>query len=77
MLQHEGSTLTHLNLASTGMGDEEAEILADSLKDNTTLKELNLGNSNKNLGNNNNMTRRGRLALLKLLVDISSKYIQI
>jgi len=72
MLQHEGSTLTHLCLVSTGMGDEEAEILADSLKDNTTLKELNLGNSNKNLGNNNNMTRRGRLALLKLMVDISS-----
>ena len=65
MLQHEGSTLTYLVLANSGMRDKEAEILADSLKDNTTLKELNLGG-------NNNITRRGCLALLKLMVDISS-----
>ena len=41
LLQQElGSTLIHLYLSSTGMGDEEAELLATSLKHNTKLQFL-------------------------------------
>ena len=65
LLQHEGSTLTNLLLGNTGIGDEGIEILANSLKDNTKLRELNLEN-------NNDTTVKGRRALLILLNDISS-----
>jgi len=65
LLQREGSTLTNLRLGKTGIGDEGIEILANSLKDNTKLRELGLEN-------NNNMTVKGRRVLLKLLVDVSS-----
>lgn len=65
LLQHEGSTLTHLYLSNTGMGDQDVEIIVTSLKHNTKLKELNLGK-------NTNITVKGRLALLMLLNDISS-----
>jgi len=65
LLQREGSSLTHLLLADTGIGDEEVELLANSLEDNTKLKELNLEGNYK-------ITVKGRRALLKLLVDISS-----
>ena len=64
LLQQEGSTLTTLYLSDTDMGDEEAEIIASSLKQNTKLEELNLLE--------NNITNRGCLAFLKLLNDISS-----
>jgi hypothetical protein len=57
--------LTNLLLGNTGIGDEGIEILANSLKDNTKLKELNLEN-------NSNITVKGRRVLLKLLVDVSS-----
>ena len=65
LLKREGSTLTNLLLRHTGIGDEGVEILANSLKDNTKLRELGLEN-------NNNITVKGRRVLLKLLVDVSS-----
>ena len=42
LLQKEGCTLTKVHLDSTGMGDEEANILATSLENNTSLRELHL-----------------------------------
>jgi len=67
LLQREGSTLTDLFLDNTGMGDEEAEILATSLKHNTKLKILSIAN--------NNITERGKGAFLKLLVDASFEHV--
>ena len=64
LLQQEGSTLTEVYLLGTSMGDEEAELLATSLKHNTTLESLYL--------QNNNITEEGKRAFLKLLVDVSS-----
>lgn len=64
LLQKEGSTLTRLGLDSTGVGDEEAEILATSLKHNTKLEHLDL--------ENNSIGERGYGAFLGLLNDISS-----
>jgi len=65
LLQEEGSTLAKVVLINTGMGDEEAEIIATSLKHNTKLKELYLSE-------NNGITEKGRVAFLKLLNDVSS-----
>jgi len=62
--QGSGSTLTHLYLSSAGIGDEEAELLATSLNHNTSLEILYMPN--------NNITKRGFSAFLKLLVDASS-----
>jgi hypothetical protein len=64
LLQQEGSTLNYLNVANTGMGDEEAALLAASLENNTKLRSLYL--------NGNSITERGSKAFLKLLVDVSS-----
>ena len=64
LLQKEDSSLIELDLVSTGMGDDEAEIIASSLKHNTNLQQLHLGN--------NNIRQRGGKAFLKLLNDISS-----
>ena len=65
LLQKEGSTLTEIFLiGNTGVEDEGMEILAISIKHNTTLKILHLSNS----GN----TEKGCKVFLKLLVDISS-----
>jgi len=65
ILQNEGSTLKYLHLDSTGIGDEEVKILVTALKHNTSLKELHLLN-------NNDITERGHVAVLKLLNDVSS-----
>ena len=65
VLQKEGSTLKYLHLDSTGIGDEEAELVATALKHNTSLKEMHLSN-------NNGITERGYVAFLKLLNDVSS-----
>jgi len=64
LLQKEGSTLATLRLRDMNMGDDGAKIIAASLKHNTTLKELYL--------ENNNITERGYIAFLKLLIDVSS-----
>jgi len=64
LLQKKGSTLAKVVLINTGMGDEEAELLASSLKHNTSLKELYI--------DNNNITERGQVAFLKVLNDVSS-----
>ena len=64
LLQSEGSTLTKLYLDSTGMGDDEAEILATALTHNTKLQYLDL--------ELNNIGERGLGAFLKLLNDIAS-----
>ena len=65
LLQKEGSTLTKVVLISTGMGDEEAELLATALKHNTSLKELHFSE-------NTCITERAHVAFLKLLNDVSS-----
>ena len=64
LLQQEGSNLIYLDLENTGMGDEEAELLATSLKHNTKLEILYMAN--------NNITEKGEGAFLQLLVDASS-----
>ena len=65
LLQKEGSTLTHLLLRNTGMNDEDVDILAAALKHNTKLISLDLYE-------NNNITERGGIAILKLVADVSS-----
>ena len=65
LLKKEGSKLNQLYLRDTGIDDEGTEILAASLKHNTSLKELYISN-------NNDITDRGGIALLKVLVDVSS-----
>jgi len=64
LLQKEGSTLTRLSLEWTGLGDEEAEILANSLENNNQLQVIIL--------NNNNITDRGCKAFLELLNNVAS-----
>jgi hypothetical protein len=64
LLQKEGSTLKTLYLRDTGMGDQEADIIAASLKHNTKLKELHLPG--------NNLTNKAYAVFLVSLVDMSS-----
>ena len=64
ILQKE-SRLTTLNLSNTDIDDEGAELLADSLKHNTTLEYLSLNS-------NNGITEIGCIAFLKLVNDVSS-----
>ena len=63
-LQQEGSTLSNLNLTHTGMGDDDAELLATSLENNIKLNTLDL--------RGNSIAERGERAFLELLVDVSS-----
>jgi len=65
LLQKKGSSLTLLSLCSTGMRDQEAKIIADSLKSNTELKSLDMRGCNS-------FSQGGLLSFLKLLNDISS-----
>jgi hypothetical protein len=65
LLEKEGSTLTMLGLECTGMGDDEAEIIATSLKHNTKLRTLYLRM-------NDEITEKGRALFLRLLADMSS-----
>lgn len=60
----EDSSLRVLSLNSTGMGDDEAEILASSLQFNNTLTDLSLLD--------NPFREKGCRAFMKLLNDISS-----
>ena len=62
ILENERSSLSYLSLEDTGMGDEEAELLATSLENNTKMQKLELSN----------IAERGCKAFLKLLVDASS-----
>jgi len=64
LLQQEGSVLKAIGLSNTGVGDDETEMLANSLKHNTSLEALYL--------DKNNIGKRGCIALLKLVNDISS-----
>ena len=57
LLQKDGSKLEQLAVHNTGIDDEGAEILATSLKHNTTLKVIQLFG--------NNITERGCRAFLK------------
>ena len=63
LLQQEGSALTELYLENNGIDDEGAEILASSLKHNTKLHTLHL--------DENNITKKGCQAFLKILIDVS------
>ena len=65
LLQKDDTKLETLQLNNTGIDDEGAEILASSLKHNTNLYSLELED-------NNNITKIGRRAFLKLLINISS-----
>ena len=64
LLQKEDSMLKELNLDANDIDDEGAEILATSLKRNDTLYDLRL--------DGNKLGKRGCLAFLKLLCDVSS-----
>ena len=70
LLQKDGSRLTNLSLDNNDVGDEEAEIFANSLKCNTSLTELKL-NGDLTLGENY-FTETGFTAFSKLLNDVSS-----
>ena len=59
LLQKEGSSLRELYLESNGLGCDEAEMLADSLKYNTSLTKLYLGG--------NAIKEEGYRAFLKLV----------
>ena len=76
LLQKEGSALTELDLLETDIDDEGAEILAASLKNNTKLKVLRLQDNDiftrKYLQGNDDITQRGCLSFLTLLVNVSS-----
>jgi len=63
LLQSQSSRLRVLNLNSNDIGDVEAEILANSLENNNTLKGLNLGN--------NNITVDGKMAFSKVMKNDS------
>ena len=65
LLQKEGTTLGCLILMSAGIDDEGAEMIASSLKNNTTLEVICLEN-------NDGITGKGCKAFLKLVVDVSS-----
>ena len=65
LLRKEDTRLTELYLENTGMGDEDAELLATGLKHNNKLEVLYLAY-------NDGITERGYKAFLKLLVDVSS-----
>ena len=65
LLEKDASNLKELNLYSNNLGDEEAEIIANSLKCNTSLMDLYLGG-------NNNFTEKAFNAFSKLLNDVSS-----
>jgi len=64
LLRNENCSLEHLSLRETGIKDDEAEIIAQSLKNNTSLKNLIL--------EGNEINELGCGAFLKLLLDISS-----
>jgi len=64
LLQQEGSVLKAIGLSNAGVGDDETEMLVNSLKHNTSLEHLYL--------DKNNIGKRGCIALLKLVNDISS-----
>ena len=64
LLQKEDTNLTTLHLDYNGIGDEGIEVLTNSLKHNKKLKSFSL--------KGNNLQAMGYLAILKLLVDVSS-----
>jgi len=65
ILQKKDTRLSYLFLDNTGIDDEGAEIIANSLKHNTKLKTLHLVD-------NNQIIEKGFKVFLKLLVDVSS-----
>ena len=65
LLNREDSSLKKLDLAKNDIDDVGAAALADALRNNSTLEELNL-----NL--NHGISRVGRIMLLEMLIDISS-----
>ena len=64
VLQRDDTSLKYLYLDNTGIDDDGAEILATSLKHNTTLHLLELID--------NDIEERGKGAFLKILLDASS-----
>lgn len=56
--------MKRLYLKATGIDDEGAELLASSLENNTKLRVLDL--------DENNITERGYIAILKIVVEVSS-----
>jgi Ran GTPase-activating protein (RanGAP) involved in mRNA processing and transport len=65
LLQGENSTLTDLWLSNNKIDDEGVAILVDALQKNTSLDALGLAG-------NNDISKQGRIMLLKLVNDISS-----
>ncbi|KAL9187159.1 hypothetical protein ACHAXT_010879 [Thalassiosira profunda] len=68
LLKNKKSSLRQLYLRANQVGDEEAEILAESLQQNTSLINLQL----ENVVGFNKLREAGCKAFLKLLNDISS-----
>ncbi len=65
LLQGGESTLETLVLSSNNIDDEGVEILVDALQNNKTLSTLDLNR-------NDDISKRGKIMLLKLVNDISS-----
>ena len=64
-LQVDNSTLESLHLSSNNIDDAGVEILVDSLRNNTSLKRLDLRG-------NDRISTQGQILLLKLVNDVSS-----
>ncbi len=65
LLQGEDTTLRELDLNENEIDDEGVAVLADALNRNTSLKDLDLGN-------NDGISKQGKIMLLKLVNDVSS-----
>ena len=61
----EDAALTNLSLTGNKFDDQGVDILVDALRNNRSLADLNLGN-------NDGISKQGRIAMLKLVNDISS-----
>jgi hypothetical protein len=75
LLANKSSSLYHLSLGATGMGDAEVKLIAESLKRNTTLREIDfydLYEGRYTREDRNTFTAVGREEFLPLLNDASS-----
>ena len=66
------TTLKEVNLGSNGLGDKEAEVLAEGLSDNTVLEKLILSNGHPQQGGERNSIDKGWTHFARLLCNKSS-----
>ena len=66
LLQWKESSLVQLDICSCEINDEGVAVLVDALRNNTTLQKIYL------VGNDDTISMRGEIMMLKLVNDISS-----